>query len=235
MGSLKDILQEKINNKTAEHNDEDDYEDLGSNQNKSNSHKATKAKKHSDTHSKKSATTKVKKPKKQADIILKESSRAKVFKPEEQKLLPKRRKRITEEYDFTELKKFEREFRKKIAKDAKACEKLLLKYRGWSDNKFKCPRCGHTEFYEHKGRGLWQCKNDSRHKISLINGTIFHYFKTDLAFLFLAIYMLWKTDFKIKIKALKRFLKKISRQQVSKIIRTIEDNKEECLRMLNLI
>ncbi len=77
------------------------------------------------------------------------------------------------------------EFQRKFNTE-EACEKFLFDKR-WADG-FKCPRCGHEEYYYIKTRKLYECKECAR-QTSVTAGTVMHRSKLDLIVWFWAIYL----------------------------------------------
>ena len=67
-----------------------------------------------------------------------------------------------------------------------ACEKYLFEKR-WPDG-FKCPKCGHGEYYYIGTRRLYECKGCS-YQASVTAGTVMHRSKLDLAVWFWTIYL----------------------------------------------
>jgi transposase-like protein len=68
----------------------------------------------------------------------------------------------------------------------KACREHLFNIR-WPSG-FKRPHCGHTEYYDHKNRNLYQCKKCG-YQASVTAGTVTHKTHIPLAKWFLAIYL----------------------------------------------
>jgi transposase-like protein len=64
----------------------------------------------------------------------------------------------------------------KVYSSEEVCRKHLFNIR-WADG-FKCPHCGHTEYYNHFTRNLYQCKNCG-YQASVTAGTVMH--KTHIA------------------------------------------------------
>jgi len=62
------------------------------------------------------------------------------------------------------------DFQKEFPTD-QACAEHLVEQR-WALG-FKCPVCGHDQFWFLEGRGLLDCKA-CRHQTSMTSGTIFH-------------------------------------------------------------
>ena len=81
-----------------------------------------------------------------------------------------------------ELENFYAKFR-----DEDACRKRLYEWR-WPKG-FKCEECGSREYYRHRQRGLFQCKNCG-YQSSLTAGTLFHGSKVKLKKWFLLIYLM---------------------------------------------
>lgn len=77
------------------------------------------------------------------------------------------------------------EFQRKFGTE-EACEKYLFKKR-WPDG-FKCPKCGHSEYYDIDTRKLYECKKCA-HQTSVTAGTVMHKSKLDLTVWFWAIYL----------------------------------------------
>lgn len=77
------------------------------------------------------------------------------------------------------------EFQKRFGTE-EACKKYLFDRR-WSEG-FKCPNCGHMEYYHIKTRELYECKGCS-HQSSVTAGTVMHRSKLDLTVWFWAIYL----------------------------------------------
>ena len=77
------------------------------------------------------------------------------------------------------------EFQKKFNTE-EACEKYLFQKR-WPKG-FKCPICGHTEYYYISTRKLYECKECS-HQTSITAGTILHRSKLKLTIWFWTLYL----------------------------------------------
>ena len=77
------------------------------------------------------------------------------------------------------------EFQKKYG-DEDACREHLFTIR-WPHG-FICPKCGHTEYYFHTKRKLYQCRQ-CRHQVSVTAGTVMHGTHTPLVKWFWAIYL----------------------------------------------
>ena len=60
------------------------------------------------------------------------------------------------------------EFQRKFSTE-EACEKYLFERR-WPDG-YKCPKCGHDEYYYIKTRKLYECKRCS-YQASVTAGTV---------------------------------------------------------------
>jgi transposase-like protein len=67
------------------------------------------------------------------------------------------------------------------------CRKYLFQKR-WPDG-FKCPKCGHTEHFSIKSRGLYQCKA-CNHQTSVTSGTVMDKTRTPLTKWFMAMFLL---------------------------------------------
>jgi transposase-like protein len=81
-----------------------------------------------------------------------------------------------------ELENFYAKFR-----DEDACKNRLSEWR-WPKG-FKCGECGSREYYRHRQRDLFQCKNCG-YQSSLTAGTLFHRSKVGLRKWFLLIYLM---------------------------------------------
>ena len=81
---------------------------------------------------------------------------------------------------------------KKMFKNEESCREHLFKVR-WS-NGFKCPKCGHTEYYEIKSRHLFQCTK-CQHQASVTSGTIFHKTRVSLVIWFWVMYLVRQSRF----------------------------------------
>lgn len=77
------------------------------------------------------------------------------------------------------------EFQKKFNTE-EACEKYLFQKR-WPKG-FKCPICGHIEYYYISTRKLYECKKCS-HQTSITSGTIMHRSKLKLTIWFWTLYL----------------------------------------------
>lgn len=77
------------------------------------------------------------------------------------------------------------EFQKKYG-DEEACREHLFKIR-WPQG-YECPKCGHTEYYFHTKRKLYQCQK-CRHQASITAGTVMHGTHTPLLKWFWAIFL----------------------------------------------
>jgi transposase-like protein len=77
------------------------------------------------------------------------------------------------------------EFQSKFP-DEESCFQYLVRMR-WPHG-FKCPKCGHTEYYFISGRKLFQCQK-CRFQASITAGTVFHNLKQPLTKLFWAVYL----------------------------------------------
>ena len=77
------------------------------------------------------------------------------------------------------------EFQKKFNSE-ESCAKYLFEKR-WPDG-FKCPTCGHCEYYYISTRKLYECKKCS-HQTSVTAGTVMHRSKLDLTVWFWTIYL----------------------------------------------
>ena len=65
------------------------------------------------------------------------------------------------------------------------CLEYLFKIR-WPDG-FRCPRCGHGQYYKLKSRGLYKCQS-CNYQASITTGTVFHRTKVPLRKWFWLIY-----------------------------------------------
>lgn len=83
------------------------------------------------------------------------------------------------------------------------CREKLFKYR-WPGG-FKCPKCGHTHYYQLKKRQLYQC-TQCKYQCSIISGTIFDSSKLPLTTWFLAIYLITQAKEGMSALSLRRFL-----------------------------
>lgn len=81
-----------------------------------------------------------------------------------------------------------RTFQKRF-NDEKACREHLFQIR-WPDG-FRCPKCGHTEYYAISGRNTLQCKH-CRHQTSVTAGTVMDKTHLKLTIWFWAIYLVAK-------------------------------------------
>ena len=75
---------------------------------------------------------------------------------------------------------------KEMFQNEESCREHLFKVR-WS-NGFKCPKCGHTEYYKIKSRHLFQCAK-CQHQTSVTSGTIFHKTRVSLVIWFWVMYL----------------------------------------------
>jgi transposase-like protein len=71
-------------------------------------------------------------------------------------------------------------------KDDDVCQKYLFQKR-WPGG-FHCPHCGHTEYYFHKNRHLYACK-ECGYQASVMAGTVMHRSHTPLRKWFWAIFL----------------------------------------------
>jgi len=95
------------------------------------------------------------------------------------------------------------EFQERFCSEA-ACEDHLFQMR-WPGG-YKCPRCGHDQYYVHGPRHLYECKA-CRYQASLIAGTIFHRTRTPLKTWFWVIFLMARPKSGISMLSLQRMLK----------------------------
>ncbi|MDP2045961.1 MAG: IS1595 family transposase [Deltaproteobacteria bacterium] len=98
-----------------------------------------------------------------------------------------------------ELENFYAKFR-----DEEACRQRLYEWR-WPKC-FKCEKCGSREYYRHRKRGLFQCKNCG-YQASLTAGTLFHRSKVKLKKWFLLIYLMIRLGKKLNLTRLQYHVK----------------------------
>ncbi|MHB8790185.1 MAG: transposase [Desulfobulbaceae bacterium] len=95
----------------------------------------------------------------------------------------------------------------------RACERALLRWRGWSVKgkvlRFTCPECGGAAAYVYpkksrkKKADAFQCMNpECRKQISLTSGTLFHKTRSPLWFWFLSMYAMALLDGQRPVKFL---------------------------------
>jgi transposase-like protein len=77
------------------------------------------------------------------------------------------------------------QFQEKFS-DEQTCREHLFETR-WSEG-FICPHCGHTEYYNHKSRNLYQC-NACGYQASVTAGTVMHKTRISLVKWFWAIFL----------------------------------------------
>lgn len=83
------------------------------------------------------------------------------------------------------------------------CREKLFSAR-WPHG-FKCPKCGHSRYYELQTRLLFQCVK-CRHQCSITSGTIFDSSKLPLTTWFLGIYFITQSKGGVSALSLRRFL-----------------------------
>lgn len=81
------------------------------------------------------------------------------------------------------------------------CEKHLFNIR-WPEN-YQCPNCNNIEYYYHKNRKLYQCKQ-CNYQLSITAGTIFHKTRIPLKKWFLMIYFMATSKMGISILSLQK-------------------------------
>ena len=94
------------------------------------------------------------------------------------------------------------DFQKEFSTD-QACAEHLAKQR-WALG-FKCPACGHDQFWFLAGRGLLDCKV-CRHQTSLTSGTIFHKTRTSLVKWYWLIYHMAMNKVGVSVAEMQRIL-----------------------------
>lgn len=83
------------------------------------------------------------------------------------------------------------------------CRDKLFKAR-WPDG-YRCPKCGHNEYYHVSTRKLYQCRQ-CKHQCSLISGTIFSNSKLPLTAWFLGIFFITQSKEGMSALNLRRLL-----------------------------
>lgn len=114
-----------------------------------------------------------------------------------------------------ELENFYGKFR-----DEDACKNRLSEWR-WPKG-FKCGGCGSREYYRHRQRGLFQCK-ECGYQSSLTAGTLFHRSKVNLKKWFLLIYLMIRLGKKLNLTRLQYHVKFGSSRTIWGMKRKIED------------
>ncbi len=89
------------------------------------------------------------------------------------------------------LQDFEREF-----PDEASCKKRLFEWQ-WPDG-FQCRRCDHDEYYYHRPRELYECKECGQ-QASLTSGTLFEKSRTPLKVWFYMIFVLGHTNNRVPL------------------------------------
>ena len=84
------------------------------------------------------------------------------------------------------------------------CQRHIFKVR-WPGG-YKCPRCDHDQFYFHKTRNLYTCK-ECNYQTSVTAGTLFHKTKTPLMKWFMLIFLIRYYENSLSVSALQRLLK----------------------------
>jgi len=94
------------------------------------------------------------------------------------------------------------EFQKRFATE-EACRDHLFRLR-WPDG-YRCPRCGHGQYYFHRTRRLYECKA-CRYQVCLTAGTVFHDTRTPLMKWFWMIFLMARPKSGISMLSLQRML-----------------------------